>query len=314
MARAQGARAQMALATEMVYGVPPATGFVQMPFAGMSLGSEQPLIANDLLGYGRDPLAPEPDAITVDGDVTVPLEAETFGFWLFGAFGAPITTDNGDGTYTHEFRSGGWDLPSFAIERQLPDVPQFNMFAGCMVDTLAWQMQRGGNLTGTVSLVAQDEQTATTTAAGVLQQPDLSRFSNFQGEILRSGSVLGNVVSAEISYTNNLDRIETIRADGKIDGADPSIAAATGSITVRFADGVMYAQALANAPADFVFRYTKGNDQMVFTLHEVYLPRPRPSLDGPGGVEVSFDFQGALNAVATRMVTVALTNTRASYS
>ena len=33
MARAQGARAQMALAFESVYGTPPASGFTRMPFA-----------------------------------------------------------------------------------------------------------------------------------------------------------------------------------------------------------------------------------------------------------------------------------------
>ena len=56
MARAQGARAQMALAFESVYGTAPAAGeFWQMPFASCNLGSEQNLLASELLGYGRDP-------------------------------------------------------------------------------------------------------------------------------------------------------------------------------------------------------------------------------------------------------------------
>ena len=38
MARAQGARAQMALAFETVYGTPPAGGFTKMPFASTTLG------------------------------------------------------------------------------------------------------------------------------------------------------------------------------------------------------------------------------------------------------------------------------------
>ena len=51
MARAQGARAQMALAFEASYGAPPSTGFKLMPFASSSLGAEQPLLASELLGY-----------------------------------------------------------------------------------------------------------------------------------------------------------------------------------------------------------------------------------------------------------------------
>ena len=82
MARAQGARAQMALAFETVYGTPPGTGFTQMPFITSSLAAEQPLLASELLGYGRDPRAPLLDAITTDGDVEVPIDAVGFGFWL----------------------------------------------------------------------------------------------------------------------------------------------------------------------------------------------------------------------------------------
>ena len=78
MARAQGARAQMALAYETVYGTPPVSGFRLMPFARTTLGSEQPLLESELLGYGRDPLAPIKDAVTADGDVVVPIDADAF--------------------------------------------------------------------------------------------------------------------------------------------------------------------------------------------------------------------------------------------
>ena len=92
MARAQGARAQMALAFETVYGTAPASGYTRVPFASTTLGSEQPLISSELLGYGRDPTAPIKDAVTADGDVVVPIDAAAFGFWLKAAFGEPITS------------------------------------------------------------------------------------------------------------------------------------------------------------------------------------------------------------------------------
>ena len=94
MARAQGARAQMALAFETTYGTPPASGFTRMPFASTTLGAEQPLLSSELLGYGRDPLAPIKDAVTVDGDVVVPIDAAGFGFWRKAAYRAPTTTGN----------------------------------------------------------------------------------------------------------------------------------------------------------------------------------------------------------------------------
>ena len=50
MARAQGARARMALAFETVYGTPPGSGYTRMPFASTTLGAEQPLLNSELLG------------------------------------------------------------------------------------------------------------------------------------------------------------------------------------------------------------------------------------------------------------------------
>ena len=312
MARAQGARAQMALAYETVYGTPPISGFTKMPFASTSLGSEQPLLNSELLGYGRDPLAPIKDAVTADGDVMVPIDAEAFGFWLKAAFGEPITS--GAGPYTHEFRSGSWVLPSMSIETGMPEVPRFAMYSGCVLDQLSWQVQRSGLLTATARLVAQGEAVAAASGAGTLAELGLKRFGHFNGAISRNGSALGNVVSAEITYANNLDRIETIRSDGKIDGADPSIAALTGRIEVRFADSTLVTQAIIGDPCEIGFAYVlPSGESFTFTAHAVYLPRPRIEISGPQGVQASFDWQAAKATAPARMCTATLINAVEAY-
>lgn len=312
MARAQGARAQMALAFETAYGTPPAGGFTKMPFASTSLGSEQPLLNSELLGYGRDPLAPIKDAVTADGDVMVPIDAEAFGFWLKAAFGDPITS--GTGPYTHEFRSGGWTLPSMSIETGMPEVPRFAMYSGCVLDQLSWQVQRSGLLSATARLVAQGETIAAATGAGTPDELALKRFGHFNGAISRNGSSLGNVVSAEITYANNLDRIETIRSDGKIDGADPSIAALTGRIAVRFADSALVTQAINGDPCEIAFAYVlPSGESFTFTAHAVYLPIPRIEIAGPQGVQATFDWQAAKAASPARMCTAVLVNALAGY-
>ncbi|MGC8732149.1 MAG: phage tail tube protein [Halothiobacillaceae bacterium] len=314
MARAQGARAQMALAFETTYGTPPVGGFTRMPFASTTLGAEQPLLNSELLGYGRDPLAPIKDAVTADGDVVVPIDTAAFGFWLKAAFGDPVTSGEPPGPFTHAFRSGAWDLPSLSIETAMPEVPRYAMYSGCMLDQLTWQMQRAGLLTATAKLVAQGETMATASAAGAPATLDLKRFGHFNGQVARNGTALGNVVSAEITYANNLDRIETIRSDGRIDGADPSIAALTGKIEVRFADAVLVDQALDGTACDLTFAYAlPSGESFTFTVHAVYLPRPRIEISGPQGVQASFDWQAAQDAMG-RMCTATLVNDVETYA
>ena len=313
MARAQGARAQMALAFETTYGTPPASGYTKMPFASTTLGAEQPLQTSELLGYGRDPQAPIKDAVTADGNVVIPIDTEAFGFWLKAAFGAPTST-GADAPYTHEFRSGNWTLPSFSVETGMPEVPRYAMYSGSMVDSLNWQMARSGLLTATASIVAQGEAIATSTAAGTPANIALKRFGHFNGAITRNGANIGNVVSADLTYANNLDRIETIRADGKIDGADPSIAALTGNVVVRFADQTLVTQAINGEACELEFSHTlPTGETLTLTAHSVYLPRPLIEISGPQGVQATFDWQAASDPLVGRMCTVTLTNDREVY-
>lgn len=422
MPRAQGARALMAFAFEGVYGTPPGSGYRQVPFVSTDLGGEQPLLDNEVLGFGRDPLAPSKDAFNADGSVVIPLDVENFGLWLKGIFGQPVTvgvlaatgvltfsaqpavnstiTLNGTvftfvasgaagnqsniganlaatltalagvlnanatvgltfatyvagattltitrgtlghignaftlatsispasnatvsaatltgGANTHTFTSGGWTLPSLAIETQMPEVPRFSMYSGAVIDEFSWEMKRAGLLQGTVKLIAQGESVVAATVAGSLTALNYKRFGHFNGAVLRDGVAIANITQARINYMNNLERIDAIRSDGRIEGADPSIAALKGQIVTRFSDLTLFNQAIAGTPCALQFSHTiSAAENFVFTAHAVYLPRPRVPIEGPSGVEATFDWQAALAISPARMATAVLTNGVATY-
>jgi hypothetical protein len=67
--------------------------------------------------------------------------------------------------------------------------------------------------------------------------------------------------------------------------------------------------AAGGTPVDLEFAYTlSAQSKLVLTVHEVYLPKPKLAVEGAGGVQASFDFRGAKNTAAGRMLTVTLTN------
>ncbi len=45
-----------------------------------------------------------------------------------------------------------------------------------------------------------------------------------------------------------------------------------------------------------------------FTVHAVYLPRPRIEISGPQGVQATFDWQAARDSTVGRMCTATLIN------
>ncbi|MFG1262359.1 phage tail tube protein [Xanthobacter aminoxidans] len=311
MARAVGARSQFAAAFETTYGTAPGSGFLKLPFVSTTLSSEQGLIESDLLGLGRDPADPIRDVINADGDVVVPVDLRNFGNWLKLLLGAP-TSAGAAGAYTHTFGSGGWTLPSLSAEIGTPEVPSYAMVSGIRANTMAIQIQRSGAASATIGCIAQGEALATSSAAGTPTEATLDRFNQFQAAVKKDGVALGNVTAASLSYSNNLDRVETIRNDGKIDGADPGMATLTGSLDVRFADTTLLDAATGFTSMELEFSWTiSSTKKLVLTAHKVFLPKPRRSISGPGGIQASFAWQAAKGA--SRMLTAVLSNDVATY-
>lgn len=213
------------------------------------------------------------------------------------------------GGNAHVFKSGGDSLPSYSVEVGLPQVPAFFMHTGVVMNSISFDFQRSGAAAATINAIAQGEKRYGATLGGTPVELTFDRISQFQGAIKSGGDRIANLTAGSIAYSNNMERIETIRNDGLIDGADPTIAALTGSIDVRFADTAFIDAASEGDPVDLEFSYILAPGlSLTITAHEVWLPKPKLAVTGPGGVQASFDFRGARDAGVGRMVTITLLN------
>jgi hypothetical protein len=313
MPRAIGANCRLLMTPEATYGTAPAGDWLRMPFLSCDLGAEQPLLDADVIGVGssRDPAAPFLDTVTVQGQAVVPVDLVNIGHWLRLLLGPPTTTGTSP-NFIHSFGSGAAALPSNSIEIGYPDVPNYDLCTGVRADTLEIDFSPTGPATVTFGLMGQGSTRGASSSGGTPTSAAYTAFNKAQGAINRNGSALAQVTGARMTYANGMEMVRTIRADRKVEGVDPGIARATGQITARFADTTLLTQAQNNAPAEFAFGYTiDANRSLTFTLHEVYLALAKTPVEGPGGVEASFEFRAAYNASATRMMTAVLKNQQA---
>jgi hypothetical protein len=154
----------------------------------------------------------------------------------------------------------------------------------------------------TINAIAQGETRFGTTQGGTPTSLTFSRISQFQGSIKRAGSPVGNLTGSSVTYSNNLEKIETIRDDGLIESADPTIASLTGRIDVRFAETTLINLAAGGTPVDLeklVLTGTTAGDRETAGRHaenaaqragltnvrywvKLCPPRPSPSTTGTG--------------------------------
>ncbi len=315
--RAQGANASLLAAFESVYGNSPSDGYVKLPFVSSTLGADQPLVEDDTLGFGRDPLPPSYGPLTVDGEVPVPLDLRSIGVWLKGLLGSPATTDGAGGAAgakVHAWSSGATELPSLTFEVGNPEVPSFRRHFGGMVGSWKLPIQTTGTVTTSFTVLGQGEASDDETVDASPSSYAYQRFQAGQGAVLLDGASLGSLTGGELNYTNNLDAFRPVRDDEKIEGVDLGKTACSGTIKVRFATTTLLDKATSKTPVALAFRYRISPTAMLLvTVPQVYLPRPRLSIQGPGGIDTDFAWQASRTTAGTAMMTVTLTNDVAEY-
>jgi hypothetical protein len=316
MGRALGANAMAVAAFETTPGAVPgaAAAWGKIPFVSHSLGEERGLLASDLLGQGREMLDPVADVANNDGDLVVPVDVRNFGKWLKLFLGAPATT-GATGAFTHVFTSGGASLPSMSLEVGAPEVPAYSVHRGVRGNQMRIPLQRSGLLNATLSMIAIGETDPVAETVGPASPTELAvlRFPQAVGYVKKDGVALGSVVSAGLTLSNDLEKIETIQPDGRIEDSDPGQVMMSGDIVVRFKDTLLLAAASTSPPTPIAleFGWVLGAYSLVFSLPRVFLPRPKRPVTGPKGIQATFNWQGS--GALGHVLTATLSNDVSTY-
>lgn len=227
---------------------------------------------------------------------------------------ATLEGGSASGPYNHVFTSGALALPSLAVEIGLPDAGSYGMNYGAAVDKLAISLARSGHLNMTLSLIAQGESRAGSSAAGSPTEKVLERFTQFTGKILRDGVPFADLVSGTFNYMNGMDKVEVIRGDGRIGGVDPGPLSVTGENVMRFKDSTYFDLASSRTAIEVrhSWKIADGKELTIIT-HYVQLPRPKLPITGPGGIQASYAWQAAEHPTLHKTVTATLVNDVSAY-
>lgn len=232
---------------------------------------------------------------------------------------ASAATLTGGGLYLHEFHSGGVTLPSLSIEQEHSDLEpgsaRFEVFEGVMANSLTIGRARTGAARATLNLISQRQSSEVATAAGTPVVLPTNLFSNLQGVLLSGDRRIANITGAELSFNNNLDVVEALRDDGLIEGSDPGGTQLGLSLTSRYSINAPKQAADSKTPVDIRFGYYEASSgaELGFHLHRLRLPKPRKSVDGPGGIEVTYQGIGSTDPTLERSLTVRLYNDQIRY-
>ncbi len=225
----------------------------------------------------------------------------------------------GGGFYKHVWHSASPVLPSFTLETFHSDLEpasdRYIIQAGAQVNSLTIARERQGAAKIVVDMVAQSETSQNVSIAGTPTDLPVKTFSNFNGVLLGDDRQIANLVSGNLVIGNELDVVPGLRSDGLIDGADPGAVSIALQLTARFSNNSLKIAADSENPMSIRFGYYDPIEgaELLFEMHEVHLPRPSRQIDGPGGIEVTYDMIGARNSAIGRSITATLINDVPSY-
>lgn len=231
----------------------------------------------------------------------VPAGLQSAGWWLRQTFGAPTITDN-DPNYTHQFRTVDAPvIPSFSVQgfHSTTGVNRRFIAIGCFVNTLRISASRVGerlafDLSG---FGISESKTSTTADTNPIMYANDDAPVQFEADFyIDSGSgstqLAGTVTSFDATLSNGVE-LDPAPFNGL---ATPTLRtaprwSASGELTIRFTDYVLYDLATSGTPITIEIRFVTGaNNRLNLIFRDVKLDKFGVQIANEDTVSVSVRF------------------------
>jgi hypothetical protein len=317
--RAQGADIRLTSKTETTYGTAATPNYRILLATRLAGGGSKPIGYEAELGRGPDAQEPYFDPLDVDPVFDVHMRVREIGYWLFGLFGAPVTT--GAGPFTHVFSSGG-ELPSRTYEEGHIRLTTANYYlrTGVKLAGFSLPWARKGPAKMTINAIAQNVARSTSSSSGTpVANYAEGKFFNKALLVNKDGAALGQLVGGALNFSNGLEKVESVgRGDGLIEGADETERTAEGTMDLRLtSSAVMWNHAMVDEDSfALVMRYTTPEDaafKLDFEFGKVFVGWSHPEI-AVGGIMKSLPWRASVVSPTVPLLEVTLVNDVATYS
>lgn len=222
------------------------------------------------------------------------------------------------GGYKHVWLSGSGSLPTMAIEVGFPEliIPTFSRYNMVSVGEFNFAADLDGPADATVRVMAQNRSRSGTTIDASPLSLDLDNFSQSRGIIEVGDTLISGVMSGNFAFNNTLDPLFTRREDALMDEATPTIVSCTGDITARLESGsAILALAEADEPTQVIYGYSTPRQwSLSLRMPRCIFSTPKEGIPGPGGVDMTFNWEGARDSSLGALLEATLINDVAGYA
>lgn len=315
MSQAMGVYSGVRFIPETTFGTTPSSGTVRsLPFNSCTLSAEQNRTTPATMTGRRDPVEPIMGNINVSGGLTVPLDANAFGWILAMAFGNPTTTTVSTGVYQHVFKPGTTQ-PSVSIEKAFSNGDYF-VNSGVKVSSMGFSFGGDGELTVDVQMLGCNETIDDDPISETVTDISLDRFNNFQAALKVDNASVAVATEVTLDVNFGLDEEGyAIGGNGFRSRINEGLLELSGSMTAFYDDDTYIQKAMNSTTTSLQIKLTKGDNSLQIDLPEVQFPRKSPTIEGSAGIMQNLDY-GAFYKEASIGTSIQFTliNGTASYA
>jgi len=259
-----------------------------------------------------------PDTIkgnfTGSGSIVLRMRPKTLGYFLTWFYGAPNTTGQAPGPFTHTFTADSGIVRSFQMEVNRTDVDagsEYELFKGLIIDSISSPIQVEGQMEITINVQTGIKQTYSGTS--VFTSPtDLTTetevFNSFDATVTNA-SISNKINNLSYTITRNLELFYGIGDDGEASDFYRDVYSATGDATIRFENADLMTKALADTADNISIGAASGSNSVTFNNPTIkWLPTNQNPDSGTIQQLVTVPFR------AYDTLTAVLVNDQSSYA